>query len=463
MRRSLQARLILFLLPPLVLVMSVSVMIQYFFSLRPAMRAFDEDLVDTAIALKEQLHLKDGHAIFRLSPESEQLLRSDQEDAIQYAILGADGALIAGDALLATAPPPVVPDPTVLYDSRFGSKPVRVAALAAPCGNSACQVRIAETLNKRYLLTRDILLGTVLPQLILGAFVCALIWFGVSRALQPLTQLTAQIRQRSPEELRQLDSRDTPREALPLVEALNALLLRLEEAIRGQKRFIADAAHQLRTPLAGVKAEAELALLEAHPPEMHNKLTRIHDSAARASRLANQLLALARTENEASTHGAATPADLSELARDLVDDWVRNAGKKRIDLGFELSPAVTSVQPVMTRELMGNLVHNALEYTPSGGIITVRTGQCGQRAFFEVEDNGPGIPSPLRERVFDRFYRAPGTNGTGSGLGLAIVKEIAVAHAARIEVSEGQDDRGCRIRVQFGAPAAGLPAHPRTA
>lgn len=449
MRRSLQARLILFLLPPLVLVMSVSVMIQYFFSLRPAMRAFDEDLVDTAIALKEQLQLKDGRAIFRLSPESEQLLRSDQEDAIQYAILSADGRLIAGDALLATAAPPVTPDPTVLYDSRFGSKPIRVAALAAPCGNSACQVRIAETLNKRYLLTRDILLGTVLPQLILGAFVCALIWFGVSRALQPLTQLTAQIRQRTPDELRQLDSRDTPREALPLIDALNALLRRLEESIRAQRRFIADAAHQLRTPLAGVKAEAELALLEAHPAEMHHKLTRIHDSAARASRLANQLLALARTENEASTHGAATPTDLSELARDLVDDWVRNAGKKRIDLGFELSPAATSVQPVMTRELMGNLVHNALEYTPVGGIVTVRTGERDQRAFFEVEDNGPGIPVELRDRVFDRFYRAPGTHGNGSGLGLAIVKEIAATHAAHIEVGDGAESRGCTIRVQF--------------
>lgn len=452
MRRSLQARLILFLLPPLVLVMSVSVMVQYFFSLRPAMRAFDKDLVDTAIALREQLHLKDGHAIFRLSAESEQLLRSDQGDAIQYAVLAADGSLIAGDALLAIASPPLAPDPTVLYDSRFGSKPIRVAALAAPCGNSTCQVRIAETLNKRYLLTRDILLGTVLPQLILGAFVCTLIWFGVSRALQPLTQLTTQIRQRSPEELRQLASKDTPREALPLIDALNALLMRLEESIHVQKRFIADAAHQLRTPLAGVKAEAELALLEAHPNEMHNKLTRIHESASRASRLANQLLALARTENEASAHSATMFTDLSELARDLVDDWVRNAGKKRIDLGFELAPALTSVQPVMTRELMGNLVHNALEYTPVGGIITVRAGELDQRAFFEVEDNGPGIPVELRERVFDRFYRAPGTNGSGSGLGLAIVKEIAATHAARIEVGDGADNHGCRIRVHFPAP-----------
>jgi two-component system sensor histidine kinase TctE len=447
MRASLRARLILFLLPPLAIIMIASTIMQYYFSLRPAGRAFDQALADTAVALANELKIEDDRVSFTLSEETERLLRADQDDDIVYAVRNANGALVAGDEDLAAATKPLRGDQPRLSDAWFKHRPVRVAALSVACGKVRCQIEVAETTNKRRALTRDILLGTLLPQVALGALAFATIWFGVGRALQPLTRLSQELGTRSPRELRPLGHGDTPEEAKPLVDALNTLFGKLRASGQAQQRFLATAAHQLRTPLAALKAETELALLEAHPADMSEKLARLNQSAARASRLATQLLALARSEPDAQSIDPMVPLDLQNLIAEQIDEWVRAASAKDIDLGFELQPAQVQGNAVLLRELLRNLVHNALEYSPRQGRVTLRCGIRDKQCVFEVEDSGPGIPADQRERVFERFYRVPDTGGDGSGLGLAIVREIATAHRAEVAITAPPSGLGTVVRV----------------
>ncbi len=447
MRASLRARLILFLLPPLAFIMTASAAAQYYFSLRPADRAFDQALADTAVALAHELDVTDGKVTFTLSEETERLLRADQDDDIVYAVRDAAGALVSGDAELAGPNRALKIDRPLFYHSVFKRHAVRVAALSVACGAERCQIAIAETTNKRRALTRDILLGTLLPQVVLAALAFAAIWFGVGRALQPLTRLSSEIETRSPRELDPVDTSETPQEAKSLVTALNSLFGKLRTAGLAQQRFLATAAHQLRTPLASLKAETELALLEAHPAEMHEKLERLNHSVQRASRLATQLLALARAEPDAQHADAVEEIDLRGLIEEQVDAWVRTAALKDIDLGFELQDARVQGQGFLLRELLRNLVHNALEYTPPQGRVTLRCGWRDDICFVAVEDNGPGIPPELRERVFERFYRVPDTTGEGSGLGLAIVREIALAHRGSVDIGSGPNGAGTLVQV----------------
>lgn len=449
MRRSVRARLVLFLIPPVAAVLFASMLVEYVFALRPAMHAFDQSLLDTAIAMKEQVHTVDGNLAFSISRDTERLLRFDQMDAIHYVVVNPAGKPVFGDADLAPVPARAFPTGAAFYDSNIAGAPVRVAGITTPCGSGNCQIHVAETLNKRQKMTRDILLSTLLPEIAMALLCCVIIWFGIGRALGPLTYLASEIGARSLSDLSQIDEQGSPNEARPLVKALNSLLSRLEETMLAQKRFLADAAHQLRTPLAGLRTEAELALLESHPPEMHDKLQRVHQSATRASRLAAQLLALARSEPGAAGPVLVAAVGLETIASEPVSEWVRQASGKDIDLGFELKEAPATVDAVLVRELMQNLVQNAIEYTPRGGVVTVRTGRDGDEALFEVEDNGPGIPHDERHRIFDRFYRMPGTLGAGSGLGLAIVREIALAHRAVVEVVDPQRGAGICMRVRF--------------
>ena len=377
------------------------------------------------------------------------MLRSDSTDEIYFAVRGPKGELIAGDRDLPASIGAMPMKQLRVYDDNFNQQKVRVAAISTDCGNARCQIQVAETLNKRQALTNDILLGTLVPQLVLGVFAFALIWLGIGRALSPLARLSRIIDRRSPRDLGPIEESATPEETKSLVTALNALFEKLRQSGLAQQRFIATAAHQLRTPLAGLKAEAELALMESPPPEMRHMLEHIDQSAARASRLATQLLALARSEPDAHLIDPITTVNLKTLIEEHVDEWVRMAAPKNIDLGFELSPAITSGKVVLLRELMRNLVHNALEYSPANAKVTLRCGATVGSYFFEVEDSGAGIPAEYREKAFEPFFRLPGTSGTGSGLGLAIAKEVASAHDAKIIIRDVSGGQGTLVRVNF--------------
>jgi two-component system sensor histidine kinase TctE len=232
-----------------------------------------------------------------------------------------------------------------------------------------------------------------------------------------------------------------------------------------QQRFVGDAAHQLRTPLAALQAQVEAARREGLPPELAPTVDRLYAATRRAAHLARQLLTLAAIAPPAERPFAAEPADLAEVAQAGVTDWVTRADGKRVDLGFELAAAPVEGEPQLLGELAANLLENALNYTPAGGEVTVRTGNRDGHSFLEVEDSGPGIPESERERVFERFHRVGGTTGEGTGLGLAIVREIARRHGADVDIRTPPSGAGTVVAVSFPAPRGrhdGVPASRRT-
>ena len=358
---------------------------------------------------------------------------------------------MCGDDELPDFNPGLEGDEPLIYDDVISGQKVRVAMVPTDCGGALCRVQVAETLNKRRELTNNILIGTVSPQLVVGGLAIALIWFGVGRALYPLASLSKIINARSPHDLGPIKGETIPAEMRSLVNALNAMFARLGEADAYQRRFISTAAHQLRTPLAGLKAASDLVLLEPRPRDFKQQLKHINQSASRASRLANQLLALARAAPQSHQVDPFDSVNLEHLVEEHVDEWVHMAGAKNIDIGFELHGATVKGNAVLLREMMRNLVHNALEYSPQEAIVTVRCGSTNGDAFFEVEDTGPGIPYEFREKAFEPFFRLPGTSGVGSGLGLAIARDVALAHGANIGLGSGSTGRGTLVKVGFFA------------
>lgn len=451
---SLRQRLALILLPWLAILIVVSAVAQYVLAIQPMESAFDRAMIDAALALAEHVEINDqGEIVFSLPAEGEALIKADNVDHVWYAIFDPQRKVFAGTHGLSLPRAPLRHGQPATYDIEFAGEPVRAAALSVACGTGNCTVLVAETIHKRTRLARATLLAALLPVMVLGLLAVTLLWFGIGRGLMPLTALSREIGRRSPRDLREIDVDQAPAEALPLVQAVNLLLHQVGESGRAQQRFLATAAHQLRTPLAGLQSEIELALLEAKDEPTRQNLLQVHESAMRAARLAVQLLSLARAEPEARAADPTEVTDLAKLAAALVDEWVPRAIERQVDLGFELEAAPVLGQTLLLREMIVNLLHNALEYTPVGGRVTLRTGVRDRQAFIEVEDNGPGIPSEMRERVLERFVRLPASRGAGSGLGLAIVKEIVDAHQARLLLTEGPDGQGLRACVSFSKEA----------
>jgi two-component system sensor histidine kinase TctE len=421
----------------------------YFLSLEPASDAYDQALVDVSIALGERIRSADDKVTFDLPGAAEQVLRTDKYDTIFYHVRHADGTALAGDPGLPAVPANQEPEEGVIaYDGEYRGRKIRVVALLVPCGGKLCTVQVAETTNKRNKLARNIVLSSLVPELLITLATLIIVWFGVKRGLAPLETLSAEIRSRSARDLRPIDPAHAPEEARPLVGALNQLFGQVAESSSNQQRFLANAAHQLRTPLAGLQAHTEIALAQEIPEAHRAQLEQVHRATIRTARLANQLLALARAE-PGGTRVDTGRVDLRTVVEGAADEWVHRAMATEIDLGFELSDAPVAGDALLLREALANLIHNALEYTPHAGRVTVTTGMRNNRAFLEVEDDGPGIPPAEREQVLERFYRITGTAGTGSGLGLSIVREIALAHGAEISIGSGAHGRGCKVGLTF--------------
>jgi two-component system sensor histidine kinase TctE len=439
--RSLRAHLLRLLLPPIAALLAVGAVVAYYPSLEPATQAYDQALVDIGLAIGSQVRVTETQYRFELPQAVDQVLRTDRFDRIYYRITSPSGIEIAGDPEL---PPPLSDE--IAHNTVYDGRKVRVVTVQSPCGSSICTVLVGETTLKRERLARDILLQSLFPELLIALATFVIVWFGVKRGLEPLARLSEEIKARSAGDLRPIDAAGAPQETRPLVGALNGLLEEVSAASRSQQRFLANAAHQLRTPLAGLQAHTELALAQPMPEACRTQLEQVHRATMRTGRLANQLLALARTEPGARSATAAV--DLKGIVGGEADAWLRQSLTRDIDLGFELDPAPVEGDAFLLREALSNLVHNAIEYSNRGGRVTVRTGRRNGHAFLEVEDDGPGIATEERERVLERFYRVPGTPGTGSGLGLAIVREIAASHAASLFVAEGTAG-GCRVGITF--------------
>jgi two-component system sensor histidine kinase TctE len=446
---SLRVHLLRLLLPPVALLLGIGAVAAYFLSLEPASDAYDQALVDIGLALRERVRVSSGSYTFDLPGAAERALRTDQFDTIYYSVRAPDGAAIAGDPELPAIPAGRTAENGVLaYDGLYRQQRVRVMAMLLPCDGGSCTIYVAETTRKRTALARTIVLSSVVPALLTALLALSIVWFGVKRGLAPLEALSAEIRARSARDLRPIDVAHSPDEAKPLVQGLNQLLGQVTEANRNQQRFLTNAAHQLRTPLAGLQAHTELALTHPVPDAVRGQLEQVHGAAVRTARLASQLLALARVEPGRKPDASAR-VNLRRIAEESADEWVRRALAKDIDFGFELADAEITGEEFLLREAYGNLAHNALEYTSRGGHVTARTGIRNGRPILEIEDDGPGIPAAERERVLERFYRIPGSPGSGSGLGLAIVREIALAHGAELLFDAGADGRGCRATLAF--------------
>ncbi|HET7670421.1 MAG TPA: sensor histidine kinase N-terminal domain-containing protein [Burkholderiales bacterium] len=444
---SLRASLLRMLLPPIAALLVIGAFVAYYPSIEPATEAYDQALLDIAVSLGGYIVVNERGYRFELPQAVDQVLRRDRYDTMYYRVLGPRGEAIAGEELPLPRPERDERDGFVSYDTVYKGQKLRVVSLPARCGEANCRVLVGETTTKRTRLARDIVFSTLLPEAMIALATLLIVWFGVKRGLKPLARLSEEIKARSPGDLRPVEAAGAPEETRPLVSALNGLLQEVAQASRTQQRFIANAAHQLRTPLAGLQAHTELALAQPLPSEVRGALEQVHQATIRTARLANQLLALARAEPGA--RGSMAGLNLKALAEGEANAWVHQALAREVDLGFELEPAPVQGDAFLLREALGNLVHNAIEYAPRGGRVTVRTGRRDAQSFVEVEDDGPGIAPEERERVLERFYRVPGTPGTGSGLGLAIVREIAVGHGAAIEIADGAASKGCRVGITF--------------
>lgn len=308
-------------------------------------------------------------------------------------------------------------------------------------------VQVAQPLQVRRRMSTDIALRNLAPFLLLLPVMGLVVWFGVGAGLRPLSRLAADLQQRRPGALESVAAERLPAELTPLVRALNELLARLTQTLDAQRQFIADAAHELRTPLAAVRLQAEMAQRVTADGERAETLNTLRAGLTRASHLVEQLLAMARLD-AAPTAGRIESLDLLELAKQRVADHAAIADDHGLDLGLLPSDAVmVAGEPDELHTLLGNLIDNALRYTPTGGRVDVQVRQIGHDAVLSVTDTGPGIPVEERERVFNRFYRGPHTAAPGSGLGLAIVKRIADRHQARISLGEGESGVGLQATV----------------
>ena len=445
---TLRGQLLRWLLIPLSLLFVIDAIGSYFIAARLSDRVYDGELLE--IARELNLHVRPGGSrpAFDLEKDAERTLLLDQYDSVYYAVRGAGGEWIAGDTGLT---PQAAAPATAFFDGELHGQPVRIAQLrGAADGAPGVVVQVAETRTKRHELANEILIGVILPQLLLIAISGVVLWAGVARGLAPLAHLRQAVASRSHLDLSPVSVEGVPEEVHPLLSALNDLLARLEAILSYQGRFIADAAHQLRTPVAGLKAHIEVALREDDPTQARQSIAHLYTSVERMSRLVAQLLSLARNEPAMFRRIDLAPVDLSKLARAVTTDWVPEAYRKHIDLGFEGSGPHATVRGDAARltELLNNLLDNAVRYSHDGGRVTVRVA-AEPRPSLSVSDDGPVIPVAERQRVFERFHRLLGTRADGSGLGLAIVQEIAELHEAEIALTEDADGAGNTFTVTF--------------
>jgi two-component system sensor histidine kinase TctE len=467
-QRSLFGEILDWMLTPLLLLWPVSLVLTWLVAQGIAGKPFDRALEYNVGALAQLITVHHNHAQFVLPLPARELLRADDADTVFYQVLGPSGEHLSGEKDLPRPPEDdkISPGEVRMRDAEFRGADIKVAytwvKLEIPNSKPAL-VQVAETMDKRSVLATEIVKGVMLPQFVILPLAVLLVWLALVQAIKPLNRLEERIRARSPDDLSPLDVEAVPLEVAPLVSSVNDLLMRLKDSIATQKRFLADAAHQLKTPLAGLRMQADLAQREgANAEDLKQSLRQIGRSSIRATHTVNQLLALARAESSGTVINH-QPCDLARLTMDVTRDCAPRAMDKHIDVGYEgAQPGVEGVTVpgnlTLLKEMVRNLVDNAINYTPSNtdkpGVITTRVliDPFSKVLVLQVEDSGSGIPASERELVFQPFYRVLGTEADGSGLGLPIVLEIARQHHATVTVEDsrpGQTPPGACFTVRF--------------
>lgn len=459
---SLKRQLLLWLLLPQLVLFLVGGALAYRVALNYAEKAIDQSLTQSVRALARQIKPIGSGLLIDFPRAAQDIIEQDPKDRVSYMVSSPPGSFLLGNGKL---PGPIgnAPVPTneaLLYNTRIDGKPMRVALLEVDYGEpnapQRMRVQVANSLAVQQRLTTELIADMLLPLLLLGGVLSMLVYGGISRGLQPLTRLQAQLGDRRGHTLAALspiEMTQAPQEVHALAAAVNQLLSAVRRSLGQEKRFLNDAAHQLRTPLAGLISQTELALTETDPQALHARLNKVLSGAQRSAHLVHQLLSLARNEVEVRL----LPLDVAALAREVARDWTPKAVKKGVDLGFEgADHLLVAGDTLLLREALNNLLDNALSYAGAGSEVTLRVEPRGAQVLLEVQDNGPGLSAEELPHVFERFWRASDLPG-GCGLGLAIVSEIAKRHGGHASVQAAQPHG---LQVQLWLVRVATPAPP---
>ncbi|SFG26274.1 two-component system, OmpR family, sensor histidine kinase TctE [Duganella sp. CF458] len=462
---SLRGQLLRWLLLPLVLLEIINTISVYYNAVDAADMAYDRSLLASTRALAERVSVESGKVVVDVPYVALDSFETDTLGRIYYKVTGIKGETVSGYDDLPAVPANVprsenYPALVRFYHANYNGQPIRIAALLQPVYDDNMRgialIQVGETLDARKGLTLKILYDTIAWQSSVVLLAGLLVWFAVKLVLRPLMRLKHEVESRDVSDLSDLDPALVHKEVRPLVQAMNASTTRIAGLIASQRRFIADASHQLRTPLTVLKTQAELAQRELEraasaSPELRNVVASMAATTDSTVHLANRLLMLARIEH--GENREPVPVPMRETVQQVALELALSAVNRGIDLSLEgEGEASVNGQALLLHELVSNLVDNALHYTPRGGSVVLRVMHGEAQVVLEVEDSGPGIPPEDRDRVFSPFYRAASTmqaNPGGSGLGLAIVRDIAVLHHAGLELDQGAGGRGLLVRVRF--------------
>ncbi len=444
--RSLNVRLVLFLLVPFVVLLPLGTVLQYYIALVPMRSALDRGLENVALAVAATVHANGDGIVATLPPED-----PDRRNPLLIALVDAEGHVITGDPRLAITAPLAKRDDALFFDSG-GVEAFHMAIVGVACGDLLCQVRVAEPRRAREYLERDILFGSMAGIVLLLLLIGVAMWFGARDSLAPVHQLRAQLESRSLDDLTPVVLDDPPDELVKVVDAINESFLRIKKAAESNQAFVGSAAHQLRTPLARLTTELEVALHDGRNASSdQGMLTRLKATVDHMSRLVRQLLSLAQSDATLRPVVAFSDVDLQDVVLERGVAWVPRAAELGVDLGFETEPAPVRGNAQLLGEALANLIDNALRY--GARHVTARTRVSGDRSELEIEDDGSGVAPEDRERVFQRFVRGSNARADGTGLGLPIVSQIVQLHGGVVTL-DGGGHGGLRVRISLPARAA---------
>ncbi|MFM9836061.1 MAG: sensor histidine kinase [Methylophilaceae bacterium] len=465
---SIRSQLLKWLLIPMMLLVVVDSTFLYHFAGNLEQKAFDRALLDTANDIAQFVKESSAKRLVGLDNDTKEMLLSDSSDMMFYAVTDINGSVFLGEPGISnktnirTKP---FSDASSFYFSEFKQQRIRVASwpttIRVDGKEMQVEILVAETLNKRKQLSKQILAWILVPQLLLLLAAGLLVLVGIKRGLEPLWEVNNALATRSYRDLEPIKLTNTPREVKRLIDSANSLMNKLNQAIHSQNRFIADAAHQLRTPLAGIRAQIELADQSQNVTEIKGRIHKISTSTERLIHLVNQFLTLAKNQPEAIHQMNFEVIDLVTIVKNVTSELSANAAIKNISLLYHGAQenVMISGDKARIHDLVYNLIDNAIKYTSNDGKVSAELYAEEGEAYLIVEDNGIGIPAKDLKLVFERFYRGDQSSDFGTGLGLAIVKEIATLHNATVEVvSKSGDDveiksRGTKFKVNFNLVA----------
>jgi two-component system, OmpR family, sensor histidine kinase TctE len=434
---SLRRQLLLWLLLPQLILWIAVATLAYRIALNYALKGIDQSLTQSVRSLARQVKPAGSGLYIDFPRAAQAIMEEDPGDPVSYMVSSPPGSFVLGNVGRDPLPAPPAAGAKgepVLYDAPYGGKPFRHAALDVDYGDADApqrmRVQVAKSLAVRERIARELVYDMLVPLVLLGAVLGFLVNAGVRRGLKPLQKLQSEVAEKSVETLHPIEMTQAPREVHALADAVNRLLAAVRRSMQQEKRFLNDAAHQLRTPLAGLKGQLELALAENDPQAQKARLVKVNAAVERSAHLVHQLLSLARSEGEVPVEAL----DVAQLARELAREWTPRMLAQDIDFGYEgEEQLLLRGNPLLIREALGNLLDNAMRYAKHGATVTLRARAEGDLAVLEVEDNGPGITEAERLQVFQRFVRATDVPG-GVGLGLAIVREIAQRHGGDAQI-----------------------------